>query len=431
MIISNISVISYVCSIVSRLAYFNNTNFLLKYKKIFLIPELKKQVLDIKSLKQESLLNNNIENIVPISKSVNKIVHSNVSGYSSDTNIKYILISNSNYSGVYVVADKSINSIFIAFRGTYSIKSGLSYSKLSSSFPFKTCENSKKGFLKGIFKIVAEIYYTINESIQYLANNFLHSKEFKLITTGHSLGGGCAQIFSYFWLKKNKSKKITCITFGAPRVINSEVYKEFEKFIKEKKLFFQRIVTNGDPFAELPPKIKYTSDDNTYYHIDETDVLPNLALFCSNYKTSKKIKCTHKPKTIKKKLIHHSSYLGVNYDNAAQGLTNMNKEIKRDKLRNTICRIIIGGNIRESRVSFFNLQEVKTPNLSELNLINIKLVKMIKQDYIHQDIYMNKKLFKTIIDDSKPLKDNLNPLEYTYLISLDTDHKPHDTLICI
>jgi len=159
--------------------------------------------------------------------------------------------------------------------------------------------------------------------------------------------------------------------------------------------------------------------------------LPNLALFCSNYKTSKKIKCTHKPKTIKKKLIHHSSYLGVNYDNAAQGLTNMNKEIKRDKLRNTICRIIIGGNIRESRVSFFNLQEVKTPNLSELNLINIKLVKMIKQDYIHQDIYMNKKLFKTIIDDSKPLKDNLNPLEYTYLISLDTDHKPHDTLICI
>jgi len=78
----------------------------------------------------------------------------------------------------------------------------------------------------------------------------LSSKNFKLITTGHSLGGACAQLFSYFWLKKNKSSKITCVTFGAPRVINGEIAKQFDKLLKAKRLFFQRIVTNGGSFFQ-------------------------------------------------------------------------------------------------------------------------------------------------------------------------------------
>ena len=435
---SNIPLISYICSILARLAYFNNKKFLGKYKEIFLLPQFQKQVSKIKSLKQDSLFKPNIQNIIPISKSINKILNHKKSIYSEDPNVKYIILSTSNYSSVYIIADKSINTIFISFRGTSSPKSGLSYSKLSSSIPFKICDGSDNGFLLGIFKIVAEIYYTISESIHYLANEFLSSKSYKLVATGHSLGGACAQIFSFIWLKKNKSSKINCITFGAPRVINGEVAKEFDKYIKTKKLFFQRVVTNGDPFPNLPPKTTNTKQDRTYYHLDEIFTLPNPTLFCTNFKTTKKIICKHKPKTQKKKktsikqgLINHSSYLAISYDNASEGLTDTKKEIKRDKLGNTICRVIIGGNIPESRVVFFNLQEVKTPHLSDLEVYQKKLNKIVIMDYKNQDIYMNKKLFKQIIEDSKPIKGDLNPLDFSYLYPLNITHKPHDNLTCI
>lgn len=434
---SDIPLICYICSIISRLAYFNNKKFLDKYEDIFSLPALEKQVNKIKSLKQDEIFKPNIQNIVPISKSINKILNKKKPTiYSPSDNIKYIIISTSNYSSLYIIADKLINSIFIAFRGTSSPKSGLSYSKLSSSIPFKICNKSNNGFLLGIFKIVSEIYYTINESIQYLANDFLSSKNYKLICTGHSLGGASAQIFSYLWLKKNKSSKITCITFGAPRVINSEVANIFEKLIN-KRLFFKRIVTNQDPFPNLPPKTTNTPEDRTYYHLDERFTLNNIALFCSNFKTTKRIICKHKPKTHKKKLTfkqqlnNHSNYIGISYDNAAEGLTDSNKEIKRDKLGNTICRIIIGGNIEEPKVSFFNLQEVKTPHLSDLEVYQKKLNKMVMMDYKNQDIYMNKKLFKQIIDSSEPITGDLNPLQFTSLISLNINHIPHQNLTCI
>ena len=428
---SNIPLISYICSIQSRLAYFNNSNFIGKYKEIFSIPEFKKQISKIKGLNQNSILTPVINDIIPISKSINKILHNKKIIYSEDPHVKYILISTSNYSSVYIIADKVMNTIFVAFRGTSSPKSGLSYSKLSSSVPYKICKGSDNAFLLGIFKIVGEIFYTMNESIQYLANDFLSSKNYKLVSTGHSLGGACAQIFSYFWLKKHKSSKITCITLGAPRVINGEVANQFEKFIKEKRLFFQRIVTNGDPIAYLPPTITNAKEDRTYFHMDEKFSLPNLVLFCSNYKTTKKINCRHKATTFKKKIINHGSYIGISYDNASQGLTDNKKEIKRDKLGNTICRIIIGGNMPQSKVAFFNLQELKTPNLSDLQVIQKKLTKMIMMDFIHQDIYMNKKLLKEIINASDPLEGDLNPLQFSHLISIPINHKPNENLICI
>lgn len=434
---SNIPLISYICAIIARLGYFNNNKFLGKYKDIFSIPEFKKQVSKIKFLKEDLIFNPNIQNIIPISKSINKILNHKKTIYTEDSTVKYITLSTSNYSSVFIIADKSINTIFVVFRGTSSPKSGLSYSKLSSSIPFKTCDKSDNGYLLGIFKIVAEIYYTITESIQYLASDFLSSKNYKLVTTGHSLGGACAQLFSYFWLKKNKSSKITCVTFGSPRVMNGEVAKKFHHFLKTKRLFFQRIVTNGDPITYLPPKTLNTHENRTYYHLNEKYDLPNPPLFCSNFKTTKKIICKHKPKTQKKKLtlkegiINHSSYLAISYDNASEGLIDTNKEIKRDDLGNTICRIIIGGNMPQLKVSFFNLQEVKTPNLSYLQVFQKKLSKLIMMDYVHQDIYMNKKLFKQIIHDSKPIKEDLNPLQFSSLVPLDTNHKPHDNLTCI
>jgi len=85
---SNIPLISYICSILARLVYFNNNNFLDKYKDIFSLSEFKKQVLKIKTLNQTSIFNPKINNIIPISKSINKILHNKKSIYSPDSNVK-------------------------------------------------------------------------------------------------------------------------------------------------------------------------------------------------------------------------------------------------------------------------------------------------------------------------------------------------------
>ena len=56
---------------------------------------------------------------------------------------------------------------------------------------------------------------------------------------------------------------------------------------------------------------------------------------------------------------------------------------------------------------------------------------MIMMDYVHQDVYMNKKLFKQIIHNSNPIEGDLNPLQFSSLVPLNITHKPHDNLTCL
>ena len=130
----DIPLISYICSVLSRLSYMNNTNFLHHYVEIFNIPEFKKQLHKIRTVSNENIFEPNIENISTVSKKINSItkeIYKQNDGFDS-SHIKYISISTSNYSSVYIIADKLTNMISIAFRGTYSIKSALSYLKLTS-----------------------------------------------------------------------------------------------------------------------------------------------------------------------------------------------------------------------------------------------------------------------------------------------------------
>jgi hypothetical protein len=432
-----ISLITYFACIISRLVYFNNNNFLEKYRQIMDISNLSNQLIKIKHVNAVNIFKPKINNILQISDKINKINYAdNPFKIVESKNVKYIIISTSNYSSVYLIADKRTNTIFIAFRGTSSIKSGLSYTKITSSLPFRTCNQTKDGYLLGIFKIVSEIFYTISEGIHFLSNGFLKSKNSKLITTGHSLGGGCAQIFSYLWIKKHPSSTICCITFGSPRVMNGHLMEKYIKLINNHKIQFERIVTDGDPFPKIPPKTIGTSETRTYYHVDDMDTkLQKNALFCSNYKKTKKLHCDVKNKTKRAKINikNHGNYLSINYDKAGQGLTDTKKEINRDSQYNTICRIIIGGDDDQPKVSFFNLQEIKTFNAGILKNITMKLSKTILTDYKHQDVYMNKAIFNKLIKESSIInKDDLNPLKTdNYVNVTEQIGKPKETLVCV
>jgi hypothetical protein len=288
----------------------------------------------------------------------------------------------------------------------------------------------------GIFKLVGEMFYTISEGIQFLSTNFLKTKNRKLVTTGHSLGGGCAQIFSYFWIKQHPSDNICCVTFGSPRVMNGPLIEKYIGLISKGKIHFERIITEGDPIADLSPKAKRLSAMRTYFHVDDYDeTLKTVALFCTNYNKTKKVICGLQNKTRRSKtaFAHHGTYLAINYDKSAQGLTNVRKEIHRNKISNTVCRIIIGGENDAPRVAFFNLQHLKTPKSSFLRNVTMKITKKILTDYKRQDIYMNARIFDIILKESVPLDvANLNPLKTdTYVNVEDYVKKPNRALICV
>lgn len=439
----DIPLISFISCIMTRLCYFNSSQFLNKYLQIFHISELNKQIGYLNDIKMNDIFDLKIDNMTQINKIINKINYDDKISNLPSNNIQYISISTSNYSSVYIVANKIMNTIFICFRGTYSVKSGLSYLKLSSFTPTKVCDSSDDGYLLGVYKIIAEIFYTIEESISYLSTHFLQNNHIKIITTGHSLGGGAASIFAYLWAKHRSSlSKICCITFGSPRVMNRSLIEKFNELIYNKTILFKRYITAGDPFAKLPITSKKFS--NSYYFPDDYDANLNfVAITCEHLKSLKKrnksnkltnVLCNFKNKTKKHKLNikNHGIYLGINFKKSAQNMMDLNKEIKRNSNNDTMCRIIIGGNDDKYQIVFFNLNDAKYKKKDWLNSKIEKFKKtFVKIDYLHQDIYINKSMFEKLIKNSEILSnDNLNPLSSKYIQEI--DHiKPKKGLNCI
>ena len=419
----DIPLISYISSILSRLSYMNNTNFLHYYDEIFKVKELRDQLHKIKEVDDKDIFEPIVNNIDIINKKINTITKKHLIHKSDDSsNVKYISISTSNYSSVYIVADKLTNTIFIAFRGTYSLKSALAYFKLTSIEPYKICKNNPGGLVLGIFKIVGEIFYTIKESIHFLSSTFLKTNNYKLVSTGHSLGGGCSQIFSYFLVKQNPKIKITCVTFGGPRVFNKYLVDKFNNYIERNIIMFKRYVTNGDPITLLPLTRK--KGNVSYYHPDEgNDKMDYTAIVCRNVKKTQKALCNLRNKSKKNKpdLKFHGTYLGLSYSGAGEDILKTTKEIIRSH-GNTVCRIIFGGNNEKSRAVFFLLDDLKTKTKTNdiVSEVITKLKKTFTTDYKHQDIYMNTRIFNDLLKKSVVLDDdNMNPTLFTELVEID------------
>jgi len=437
----DVPLISYLLCNLSRLAYLDNNDFLHAAIRDINIPEFKTQLTKIKTIKFNNIFKDKLTHRNAITQKINNINYSTKPEEFTQQqleNVKYVCISTSNYSSVYILAIKDINSIFVCFRGTYSPKSATSWSKLRSSFPFQTCDDQDDGYMLGIFKIIAEIFYTILESITFLASDFLKSKDYKLFATGHSLGGASSLIFSFLFLKYNQINKIGCITFGAPRVLNGNSMEKITNFIKEERLMFKRYVTNGDFLANLPPLYKYVSKSITYYHPDEYDLTLNkTSVFCRYInKNTKKLKCdlkkTKKTRKTRPKLKYHANYLGINFKNAALGKTDFSKEIKRNEYFETICRIIVGGKTRDYSISFFNLEDVKRKKRSVYDKLKNKIKKKINVDYKHNDVFMNETTFKNIINSGYMTDEprELNPLQFDKLINI-KHYRPREELYCL
>jgi hypothetical protein len=302
--------LSFYSSILSRLAYFNDNQFLTKYSAIF-GPVINDKILtsidNVNSEHLDDLLDDQTlfgltkgpqdlfkdyeyqyqgKNYIDFIKLAMPQNINNINGETKGTppvlpipgqppisgSVQYISLGWSNYGEVYIVADKRMpHTLFVIFRGTYSAKTAALYSKPTSIVPLSACKNSpdSDSFLYGIFKTNVELLHTTMEAMSYLATNFLGATQpnsIKVFTTGHSLGGALCSNFAYLWMSIKEtapynaapynvlSNNIICISLGAPRCMSSSVSTKFCNYVQQKKILFLRITSRGDPVPGLPPK---------------------------------------------------------------------------------------------------------------------------------------------------------------------------------
>jgi len=344
-------------------------------------------------------------------------------GGSKNEYVQYISLAWSNYSMIYIVADKRSNTIFIVYRGTASFKGITSYVNFNTFNKNGPCD-SDEAFIPGIFKITTEAIHTLLESVSYLATHFLKattSNSVKVLVTGHSLGGAMASIFAYLYtgIRNNSSnknlenslsvlsKQIVCISVGAPRCINDATLKRFNHLINQNLIMYRRLVTKGDPVPQMPHKAYFG-----YHHPGDDLKTKNGLVFCESTYSGlygnfidyeKSSNCKSKEDAIgsfrsfigQHNQYDHMNYLYVSYLSLVPIGFNKNEISREPGSGDTVMRIILGSNKYESKVAFFNLVKSRGANYKK------PILKFVV-DVHNQDILMTHKAFQKLISLMKP-----------------------------
>ena len=272
-----------------------------------------------------------------------------------------VSIATSNYKSIYVVCDRRIPQlIYVIFKGTSSYKEASSYNRPSSIVP-----TTVKGdtYLYGVFKILMDCIHEIISAVKWVRAQLPHTP-WRLVTTGHSLGGALATIFAYIYTKSNifteqltqqqikekdtypktftnPSDPITCVVFGTPRVFGKETAIQFCNFCNtlNQRIDYRRIVTANDAVPGLPGNVfgfrhpcsnsSQTEIQNTVYvHCDQQvkrktsqrcgrllnlEIDYTLPLDCRSGKTKRAFRQVGFTDF---SAIDHTQYLGIGFSNA-------------------------------------------------------------------------------------------------------------------
>lgn len=194
----------------------------------------------LKGLKKINILND-IDNIKYCSKLSLNVYRDkgNITDHKYNTKIK--------------IVEKN-KSIYICFRGSTNLKDWKT--NLDKSLLINYLNYDMYSIHKGYYKR----YISISNKI----HNYLKKKEFnELYVCGHSLGGALASICCFDLVINNiiKNKKISCITFGSPRIGDTN----FTKIYNKNNIQTYRIVLSGDPVPKLPLDENYIHLTCSYY----------------------------------------------------------------------------------------------------------------------------------------------------------------------
>uniref|UniRef100_A0A6C0BUB3 Fungal lipase-type domain-containing protein n=1 Tax=viral metagenome TaxID=1070528 RepID=A0A6C0BUB3_9ZZZZ len=394
-------------------------------------------------------------------------------------NVKCISVAWSNYSIAYIVADKRMNSIWVSFRGTASVKSMMSYLNVTAAYPQKICPDGD-GYLSGIYKLTSEHIHTILESMRDLVNNFLKSDNIKVFTSGHSLGGAMCTIFSYLWIGIKKtppyndagfeklSDSIVCISVASPRVLNKTVCDKYQEFIKNKQIMYKRVMTKGDPVIDLPLEMQGFYHPTKGMEDNEIEVMnycENLSSFITGSSVnffssdkakqqgSKQVKIAYdKPLNCVKKIppayiyssirnpLAHPFYLYISFFKVmfnptvgeiarTKAGTNIKAQIAGG---DTLCRVIISNASKQRFAGFFKSNESRIQESTGVfSKYTGKIGEKFNIDPNKQDVLMTIAAFDNLKSKMTKLDNNninqVDPLFMTPVSGIDIFNKEHSS----
>jgi Lipase (class 3) len=342
--------------------------------------------------------------------------------------IRYMSIATSNYGELFIIADKRTpNTLYLTFRGTYSAKTAGIYTQINTLAPYVL--KNKDGFLLGIYKTIIETFHTTLEAMVELSQFLEATQPIKIFTCGHSLGAGLATVFSYIWQHfyvhpgyqdaryKIFSPNIICLSYGSPRVLNKQASETFCRYAttygpgQPLKIFYERVVSHGDPVAGMPKKSwgfehpcstnpelrKEISEDcenavhgKKFGRISDTEIGTSEPMLCKDESGGFTIALNPQD---------HTGYLGLSFMkavniaaifNPTNALASNTIEIEREN-GDTVCRLIMW-NGTNYVVVFFNLAKLRNKQSSSF-----------KYREPIEDVKMSPELMSELIKQMKPI----------------------------
>ncbi|BFU22659.1 lipase, putative [Entamoeba histolytica HM-1:IMSS-B] len=118
----------------------------------------------------------------------------------------------------YVCVDHSIDAIIVCCRGTQTITDCL----VDCSFYYESiyCEGEYGLIHKGIYQTASTIYISVLPAVRKLLTKY---PKYKVLCTGHSLGGAVAEIVTLLYRSRNKMVPVYCVAFGAVPAVSSNI----------------------------------------------------------------------------------------------------------------------------------------------------------------------------------------------------------------
>jgi hypothetical protein len=140
--------------------------------------------------------------------------------------------------------------LYVVFKGSSSFRDFMNDAKVA---PIQLKDipelNNLKGFTHfGFYKHMKDEVRQVLETVKNLAVDCEH-----VYITGHSLGGAMATIFSLMVVNRSiTDKPVHCISLGAPNLFSDDARNEFNTFLLNRKLTFDRVSANGDIVVSIP-----------------------------------------------------------------------------------------------------------------------------------------------------------------------------------
>ncbi|KXN70746.1 alpha/beta-hydrolase [Conidiobolus coronatus NRRL 28638] len=181
--------------------------------------------------------------------------------------IEYTPLYNDYYNTTgFIITNKPQKTIILSYKGSKNTVNWImnlksTYTNLTLDKPF---ENAK--IHSGFHEMADSLYNQTKESLQ---RSIAQYPDYKIIATGHSMGGALA-VLNTLQLVLDKVltwDKVTVVTFGQPRVGN----KDFVNFMDSQTTSITRVNREGDPVPTVPtPPLYYHNGFNMFIRGDNS-----------------------------------------------------------------------------------------------------------------------------------------------------------------